>query len=177
MPKFMPNITVTVHVPGQPPATARLLEFAETPQYETIFPQSEPDPNWRWIDPAGHEHTYTNPGWSVTNSREEPVEPYYCEDCREVHDTETRLVCSECSCDISPGSRPGRPHVIETGPPEIKIVLTGQLLVADGQAIRLGIEDGLPVEGHITKVEHNYDGGDIQQLTTLTGYYRGAPND
>ena len=64
---------------------------------------SEPDPNWRFTDKAGHEHWWTGkgyPGWNLLAVQ--PTESWWCMDCREYHE-DGHLVCRLCGEIIHPG--------------------------------------------------------------------------
>lgn len=77
------------------------LDQHETPVETTAGGHNEPDPDWRHVDRAGHEHTTASEGatwrWVTTGG-------YYCEDCRDDHET-GEYRCVVCGERVEPGKR------------------------------------------------------------------------
>lgn len=106
-----------VSVPGtvdDRPVTFTEIEFEIT--HEEIRSElPEWDPNWRYVDRAGHGHFGSSEAgkplptlvWTITRT-------YWCEDCGDEHD-EGEWRCPHCEEAITPGTRPFTPRLIETG--------------------------------------------------------------
>lgn len=65
-----------------------------------------PDPEWRHVDPAGHEHRWVDgatPSLVVVLDQS-----WWCRDCHEEHATE-HLACRECLAPVDPGTVAGPP--------------------------------------------------------------------
>ncbi len=77
------------------------------------------DPDWRWTDPAGHEHdaTLKKAVWKV-------VRVYWCEDCRDEH-TDSEPVCRYCGAKVEPHRVPDYDQ-----PDSIPRLLQGELTVS-----------------------------------------------
>lgn len=77
----------------------------EVEQIEVTSLSAKPNPGWDYTDAAGHRHTHAEP-----NLVEIIQEPWYCPDCREVHDNMLdHYECPDCGEHIVPGTLPG-PH-------------------------------------------------------------------
>lgn len=72
---------------------------------------TEPDPNWRFVDAAGHVHTRAEDGGYPTLKPRTDGE-YWCETCCDFHEDYVS-VCKLCGEVVVPGSRtPTTPEVI-----------------------------------------------------------------
>lgn len=90
----------------------------------------EADPDWRYVDDAGHLHAYveSKKGRLKTPTLIEiPDEPYYCTVCDEEHE-QSHFECQACyearrgqggGTHIEPGTRSVGPQMIQAGPPSI----------------------------------------------------------
>lgn len=80
-----------------------------TVQHETVeIPPSmlpEPDPDWRHVDQAGHEHHFLDGHPTLENV---VVGTWWCQDCHEHHER-TELRCRVCGEQIKPATRPPSP--------------------------------------------------------------------
>lgn len=83
----------------------RRLEI-EVERIEVTTGLPQPDPNWSYIDHAGHEHAYGQPGPfrdRYPTLVERAGEPYWCDDCDDEH-VDTWLECPLCGEKIAPGT-------------------------------------------------------------------------
>ena len=88
-----------------------LWELKITREVIDITPTNEPDPAWRYTDPAGHEHRYET-GVELVNTADLHVATvesvslgtYWCEGCCDEHE-DFEICCKQCSAVVTPGTR------------------------------------------------------------------------
>jgi len=83
-----------------------------TEEYTSLY---EPDPTWEFVDVNGHTHRYDG-NERVTTARWFPTSEYWCEDCRDLHQTGAYF-CLRCGASVAwPGTRASvRPRVMLVG--------------------------------------------------------------
>jgi hypothetical protein len=64
----------------------------------------EPDPDWSFVDAAGHEHRWA--GSATPTLEERVVERWWCHSCCDEH-VDSILVCAQCGQRVAPGTRRG----------------------------------------------------------------------
>lgn len=70
-------------------------------------PLMEQDPDWKYVDPAGHKHVYVGgeaKGLHVPTVRFVTTGRYWCDRCLEEHE-EGEHRCLECQSPVEPGMR------------------------------------------------------------------------
>jgi hypothetical protein len=73
----------------------------------------DPDPRWRFVDAAGHEHHWDG---DRTPTLEPKLErQWWCEDCMDEHE-DWVLACAQCGEVITPMTVPGQPVQRIPGP-------------------------------------------------------------
>lgn len=80
--------------------------ITETPRIEVTSSAPKMDPNWAYVDRAGHPHTYASRGVSfavVVDGTE------WCHDCNE-HHTMEHFECVDCTEKINPGMTGPTPY-------------------------------------------------------------------
>lgn len=63
--------------------------------YYDVTPASEPDPNWSYVDPAGHVHTWTSGTWAYVE--DDPADDEY--------PASGHYECKECGARVWPRER------------------------------------------------------------------------
>jgi hypothetical protein len=88
------------------------LEVKQDVSYVETMGGDEPDPNWRYVDEAGHEHTYAATGDHYPTLREVIGPSYWCDTCRDEHEDyeATYRECVQCGERITPATIFRGPH-------------------------------------------------------------------
>lgn len=77
------------------------LTVEQDVEYPTYMVQpTKIDPEWRWTDPAGHEHDA-----SLESAHWKVLRVYWCEMCSDEHE-ESELVCRKCGAPVEPDRVP-----------------------------------------------------------------------
>ena len=130
------------YVNGQPVETMALE--MERDMIDMTCP-IEPDPNWAFIDAAGHFHARSKKGTLPTleMKREYVSCPDSAEGCCDGYD-DTWLECVLCHEKIVPGTRPGQRSSI-SGPMHWRITVSG-VYIEPGTRVNVRIDrEGKPV--------------------------------
>lgn len=94
----MTDQTIRASISGRLDSGAEwtLTREQEIVQVETLRGETVVDPDWSWVDPAGHRHAadQLDAEWVVTRV-------YWCEDCLDEHE-ESELRCVHCDVRVSP---------------------------------------------------------------------------
>ena len=107
------------------------IRFATTPM--------EVDPDWRYVDEAGHLHAYVD---GKTPTLEWVVDrTWWCEDCGENHE-DGHLACKVCREEIEPGRKPG--PSVQHRPGRVSYSLCGQPIARE-DAERVARILGIPL--------------------------------
>ncbi len=115
--------------------TAVDVAFTNDASLIDITAMQEPDPAWRFVDPAGHVHRWTKSGnlISVVEVVDETWVMYYDDETGEpVEQSRTHYECRRCRALVTPGYREGRQTYI-TGlkRQELTVTLPGTALAND----------------------------------------------
>lgn len=84
-------------------------------EHQTILVQNEPDPDWRYVDLAGHGHFRSNIGDHYPTLKWAETDPGGMDSDGEEWPPTGHHECRHCGEHIVPGARLGRPQQIETG--------------------------------------------------------------
>lgn len=93
------------------------VDFSMEQEHELVeVGGSEPNPDWRHIDPAGHGHFYTDGGYPTLEWVSRPCTQGHGDEC--IGEGEYR--CRTCAVRVVPAMRPAKPVVIE-GPKRYRL--------------------------------------------------------